>query len=198
MARCASARALRLRLQGALRRGKRVLTFGDHRGESFALSAKTRLLLREALTLTPNAIAHLLEFRKIALQLARFGAHLRQQGAERERRPDSLENLVWARDQRRRRLTAHPLQDGQNLHDQSAAALERSDDLALVLSKRRKPLFDFSRALFRFLQPLGRIDERAIQPFARGGVIDKLLFESTRALLGGAHRVLDAAQFLLL
>ena len=156
------------------------------------------MLLREAFALAPNAIAHLLQFRKIALQLARFGAHLRQQGAERERRPDGLENLVRARDQRRRRLTAHPLKDGKDLHDQSAAALERRYDLALILGERRKPLFDFSRALFRLLQPQRRFDERAVQSFARGGVIDKLLFESTRALLGGAHRVFDAAQFLLL
>ena len=124
-------------------------------------------------------------------------AHVRQHGAEQDRRAHRLQRVLRRHQHRRRRIAADALQRRQHIADDMAPALERGAQRRLLLVQRRQPLFGGRDLLFDGAHARGDVDQLPVELAA---VVADLLDLAAQTGLGLARLLLlaaDGLQFLV-
>ncbi|HEY7972553.1 MAG TPA: hypothetical protein VID96_06475 [Xanthobacteraceae bacterium] len=124
--------------------------------------------MREVLVLADDRLAHGEEVGKVAGNRIGLAAHVRKNGAERNRGTHGLQRVLRLHQKRWRRLVAGALKRSQDFHDGTAAFVERFAQRGLLRVERFEP-------------PACRVDARLHIAHARGA-IDQLLVERAAIL----------------
>ena len=126
----------------------------------------------------------------------RFGLALEfaDRRAEHHRGADRLGHVLRPNQDRRRRVAPHALQHGQNVGDDAAPILERAAQGVGAGVEGREAFVGRDDLPFRLLHLCGRVDQGGVEPRPVGAIRLDVGFDAPALLVGGAHRVFDAAQ----
>ena len=175
--------------------GQRRLARLDQRGETLTLGAYLRHAIRKRLALGRDRLPQLHEIRKVRGKRFGFAAHLRQDRTEQHGGSDRGKH-VFRRDQkRRRRLAPHPLQGGEDLGNDRAAACKRKLDRVLRPGQRVEPCLRFADLAFARVDNLRRVEKRRGKLRPVGADRCDLGFDPPALLLRCLERIFHAPQF---
>ena len=111
----------------------------DQRGEPRLLAAQRQELAIDRAALVLDRLAGAREVGEIGQKRIDLDAHSRHHRTEQHGGADRLQHVLGLDEQRRRRLAAHPLERGQHLRHDGAAALQRTLCRLLARSEGVEP-----------------------------------------------------------
>ncbi len=118
------------------RDGLLFLPFVDQQRQPQLFVTKQIEIAGKPIALRHDVLAHIHQLRQIGCQRIRLRAHFRQNGAEDDGGAHGLKRVLGPYRERRRRLSADPLQGGENFHDDVAALVKRLAEQFFLLVER--------------------------------------------------------------